>query len=95
MLRAASCRRGAAAYFTIRQFLTSVLASPRILLEVVQTAVGCGSANGSYIMNRSLISISMVLVMTCCGAPAFAQATRTWVSGVGDDREPLQPHRTV
>jgi hypothetical protein len=30
----------------------------------------------------------MVLVMTCCGAPAFAQATRTWVSGVGDDANP-------
>jgi hypothetical protein len=39
-------------------------------------------------MNRSLISMSMVLVMTCCGAPAFAQATRTWVSGVGDDANP-------
>jgi hypothetical protein len=30
----------------------------------------------------------VVLVMSCCGAPAFAQATRTWVSGVGDDANP-------
>jgi UDP-glucuronate 4-epimerase len=27
--------------------------------------------------------------------PASAQATRTWVSGVGDDANPVQPHRAV
>src|SRR5882757_2814385 len=39
-------------------------------------------------MNRSLMATLMVLVLSCCGAPAFAQATRTWVSGVGDDVNP-------
>jgi hypothetical protein len=33
--------------------------------------------------------MAAVLVMACCcAAPAFAQATRTWVSGVGDDVNP-------
>ena len=39
-------------------------------------------------MNRSLISTLMMLGVICCGAPAFAQATRTWISGVGDDVNP-------
>jgi hypothetical protein len=30
----------------------------------------------------------MMLAMICCGAPALAQATRTWISGVGDDVNP-------
>lgn len=39
-------------------------------------------------MNRSLTATLMVLVMSCCGTPVFAQVTRTWVSGVGDDVNP-------
>jgi hypothetical protein len=40
-------------------------------------------------MSRTMNSTLSVLVMACCcAAPAFAQATRTWVSGVGDDVNP-------
>jgi len=35
---------------------------------------------------KSMLSVSVVAC--CCAAPAFAQATRTWVSGVGDDANP-------
>src|SRR5882672_9600037 len=31
---------------------------------------------------------SMLTILVFAGAPAYAQATRTWVSGVGDDANP-------
>jgi hypothetical protein len=37
---------------------------------------------------KKLAYISLVLLMTLVAASAFAQATRTWVSGVGDDVNP-------
>jgi hypothetical protein len=37
---------------------------------------------------KKLGYISLVLLMTLVAASAFAQATRTWVSGVGDDVNP-------
>ena len=39
-------------------------------------------------MIRNVNLMLIVLVSGCCAAPAFAQATRTWVSGVGDDANP-------
>src|ERR1044072_9166976 len=43
-------------------------------------------------MRKSLLSIATlcfgVIAMTLAAAPAQAQATRTWVSGVGDDANP-------
>jgi hypothetical protein len=40
-------------------------------------------------MSRTVNSMLAVLVpVCCCAAPAFAQATRTWISGVGDDVNP-------
>src|SRR5882672_11712612 len=40
-------------------------------------------------MSRTMNLMLSVLVMACCcAAPAFAQATRTWVSGAGDDVNP-------
>jgi hypothetical protein len=43
-------------------------------------------------MRKSLLSIATlcfgVIAMTLAAAPANAQATRTWVSGVGDDANP-------
>jgi len=40
-------------------------------------------------MGRTTSSMLAVFVIgCCCAAPAFAQATRTWVSGVGDDANP-------
>src|SRR6266536_650985 len=40
-------------------------------------------------MTGSLKGTSLALVLVCGGATsAFAQATRTWVSGVGDDVNP-------
>ncbi|MBV9493784.1 MAG: right-handed parallel beta-helix repeat-containing protein [Acidobacteria bacterium] len=38
-------------------------------------------------MRTKLLSVAL-LTATLCAAPAFAQATRTWVSGVGDDANP-------
>jgi hypothetical protein len=38
-------------------------------------------------MNRSVTSLALIL-STSLAAPALAQATRTWVSGVGDDVNP-------
>ncbi|HEX8258230.1 MAG TPA: right-handed parallel beta-helix repeat-containing protein [Allosphingosinicella sp.] len=38
-------------------------------------------------MNRSVTSVALIL-STILAAPALAQATRTWVSGVGDDVNP-------
>lgn len=38
-------------------------------------------------MTRSIIPLAVVSALTLA-APAFAQATRTWVSGVGDDANP-------
>src|SRR5215212_11157635 len=35
-----------------------------------------------------LSSILAAIVMACLATPASAQATRTWVSGVGDDVNP-------
>jgi hypothetical protein len=32
--------------------------------------------------------LSVLVVAGCCVVPAFAQATRTWISGVGDDVNP-------
>jgi hypothetical protein len=37
---------------------------------------------------KKLGYVSLVLLMTLVAASAFAQATRTWVSGVGDDANP-------
>jgi hypothetical protein len=40
-------------------------------------------------MNRTVSSmLSLLAGACCCAAPAFGQATRTWVSGVGDDANP-------
>src|ERR1700742_4127905 len=43
-------------------------------------------------MRKSLLSIATlcggILAMMLAAAPANAQATRTWVSGVGDDANP-------
>jgi hypothetical protein len=35
-----------------------------------------------------IVSLGFAAVALFCSAPAFAQATRTWVSGVGDDVNP-------
>ena len=43
----------------------------------------------------SLVAVSAVLLF--CAAQAHAQATRTWVSGVGDDANPCSrtaPYKT-
>ena len=51
-------------------------------------------------MNKIVYMISSILaalVMTCLATPASAQATRTWVSGVGDDVNPCSrtaPYKT-
>src|ERR1700754_1920495 len=39
-------------------------------------------------MSRISILIATMLMLAGFAAPAFAQATRTWVSGVGDDANP-------
>jgi hypothetical protein len=40
-------------------------------------------------MSRKVSSLLVMLVIACCcAAPSFSQATRTWVSGVGDDVNP-------
>jgi len=41
-------------------------------------------------MKYSTLSMTLLFVLGLifCGAPAYAQATRTWVSGVGDDANP-------
>src|SRR5437588_11442466 len=44
---------------------------------------------GKY-MKRFLLLASLVFVVAFCAltSPVYAQATRTWVSGVGDDANP-------
>ena len=32
--------------------------------------------------------VPLILALLCASTPAFAQATRTWVSGLGDDANP-------
>jgi hypothetical protein len=39
-------------------------------------------------MGRMLVLVATMLMLTGFVAPAFAQATRTWISGVGDDANP-------
>src|SRR5476649_1743117 len=41
-------------------------------------------------MKYSTLSMTLLFVLGLifCSAPAYAQATRTWVSGVGDDANP-------
>lgn len=39
-------------------------------------------------MNRLLLSLVGAIFLTLAALPAHAQATRTWVSGVGDDANP-------
>ena len=42
-----------------------------------------------FIMRNSLLAAAICAVtMLLIGSPAYAQATRTWVSGVGDDANP-------
>src|ERR1700739_1832860 len=42
-----------------------------------------------FIMRNSLLAAAICAVtMLLVGSPAYAQATRTWVSGVGDDANP-------
>src|SRR6202007_1030030 len=42
-----------------------------------------------FIMRNSLLAAAICAVtMLLSAAPAYAQATRTWVSGVGDDANP-------
>jgi hypothetical protein len=38
--------------------------------------------------NRMVSSPIVALLLSLCAVPCFAQATRTWVSGVGDDANP-------
>ncbi|MGH6851742.1 MAG: right-handed parallel beta-helix repeat-containing protein, partial [Methylocella sp.] len=40
------------------------------------------------ILGLLLAMIAATIMATLFGAPAYAQATRTWVSGVGDDANP-------
>src|SRR3954451_924845 len=35
-----------------------------------------------------LVTIGAALALSICATPGYAQATRTWVSGVGDDANP-------
>ena len=43
----------------------------------------------TFIMRNSLLAAAICAVtMLLIGSPAYAQATRTWVSGVGDDANP-------
>lgn len=39
-------------------------------------------------MMASFIKLCIAAILVACASPAFAQATRTWVSGVGDDVNP-------
>src|ERR1700753_3607663 len=40
-------------------------------------------------MNRTVVSLLIAsMISLCAAAPAFSQATLTWVSGVGDDANP-------
>src|SRR5262245_5921172 len=39
-------------------------------------------------LGLSFAAIGAVAIPLVCGTPAHAQATRTWVSGVGDDANP-------
>src|SRR5258708_7772250 len=40
------------------------------------------------IVRRLFDTIAVLVVLSACTSPAYAQATRTWVSGVGDDANP-------
>ena len=39
-------------------------------------------------LRKTLLALSAVAAMLAAAAPSYAQATRTWVSGVGDDANP-------
>ena len=46
-------------------------------------------------MKKILLSAVALTFAALAGAPAYAQASRTWVSGTGDDLISLQPHGAV
>ena len=53
---------------------------------------------GRDVMKRVLLSLGLIagaVTLSLYSLPAQAQATRTWVSGVGDDAQSLQPHRAL
>jgi hypothetical protein len=90
------CARGHGPSAWIRNILPSSLLPEKLVSARWRAqflVAACAIAHrsnleGGSVKSRNTVFLSMVLVVLCFATVAHAQATRTWVSGVGDDANP-------
>lgn len=56
--------------------------------EPFRSAANCYLLKEDFVNRKTLIFVFIAILMLCIATMAQAQATRTWVSGVGDDANP-------